>query len=78
MEDLACPKLGTDGFDELFMKMWVDLNVDIRASAGITLIVCSHLLLNQLVTEFHLSNRVLWAICRLGTSLMLGSAPAVI
>jgi hypothetical protein len=62
MEDLNCPVLGTNVFDELYMKMWVDLNVNVQASAGITLIVCSHLLLNRLVTEFNLSNRVLWAI----------------
>jgi hypothetical protein len=46
MENLACPQLGTDAFDELYMKMWADLNVDVKASAGITLIVCSHLMLN--------------------------------
>jgi hypothetical protein len=62
MEDLNCPILGTQAFDELYMKMWVDLNVNVQASAGITLIVCSDLLLNRLFTEFHLSNRVIWVI----------------
>ena len=39
MQDLACPQYGTDVFDQLYFKMWADINVDISATAGVTLIV---------------------------------------
>jgi hypothetical protein len=42
MEDLACPQYGTDVFDQLYFKMWADINVDISATAGVTLIVSFH------------------------------------